>query len=230
MEAAPGFDDVRPISTIDALARTLRQQILEGSIPPGTQLREAEISNAFRVSRHSVRSALQQLVHEGLALHAANRGVFVPEFTIEEIGEMFRFREILEVEAVKQVAAGEADLGAVHTAVGSLQSLPSDADWAVVRDADLAVHRALIYTLENARITRTFETLIDELRLSLLHLRPEFEHRAWVVRQHADLLAALEAKDVERAVAWIRNHNSESIADITESLQEDQASERPAMR
>ncbi len=217
MAGSPQNHVVEPVSTVDAVARVLRAQILDGTLPAGTQLREAELSKSFGVSRQTVRSALQALVHEGMARHAANRGTFVPEFTAEEIVEMFRLREILEVEAVRHIVES-GDLDQPRAALAALKELPADAEWGAVRDGDLAIHRALIATLGNERIARTFETLIAELRLSLPHLRREFEHRSWVVRQHEDLLAALETGDEERAKQWIRNHNGESIADITESL------------
>ena len=206
-----------PVSTVDAVARVLRAQILDGTLPAGTQLREAELSKSLGVSRQTVRSALQVLAHEGIARHAANRGAFVPEFTAGEIVEMFRLREILEAEAVRHIVES-GDLDGPRAALEALKELPADADWGTVRDGDLAIHRALIDTLGNDRIVRTFETLMSELRLSMLHLRQEFEHRSWVVRQHEDLLAALEAGDSERAKEWIRNHNAESIADISENL------------
>ena len=209
---------VQPVSTVDALAKVLGKQILDGTLPAGTQLREAEISQNFGVSRHSVRSALQVLVHEGIARHAANRGVFVPEFTGAEIAEMFRLREVLEVEAVNRIVAGLADLSRPSAALEALRSLPADSDWGTVRDADLAIHKALIETTENQRIIRTFNTLMAELRLSMLHLRKEFEHRQWVVRQHESLLEALKAGDGDRAIEWIRKHNSESISDLSEGI------------
>jgi DNA-binding GntR family transcriptional regulator len=220
MERARQVEVVRPVSTVDAVARTLRQQILDGTLAAGSPLREAEISTGFKVSRHTVRSALQVLVHEGIARHAANRGVFVPAFTGDEITEMFGLREILEIEAVNHVVLGAGDLAGPQAALESLRLLPADADWGTVRDADLAIHRALIETLENGRIVRTYDALMAELRLSMLPLRPEFEHRNWVVRQHEDLLTALQERDGNRAAHWIRNHNAESIADITGGMSE----------
>lgn len=218
VELSRHVEVVRPVSTVDALAQTLRRQILDGTLAAGVPLREAEISTGFKVSRHTVRSALQVLVHEGIARHAANRGVFVPAFTGDEITEMFGLREILEIEAVNHIVSGAGHLAGPKAALESLRSLPAAADWGMVRDADLAIHKALIETLENGRIVRTYDVLMAELRLSMLPLQSEFEHRTWVVRQHEDLLRALEERDGNRATQWIRNHNSESIADITASL------------
>ena len=60
------------------IADTLRQQIADGTLTPGTQLpTEAELTEAYNVSRATVRQALGLLVNEGLVISARPRGHFV---------------------------------------------------------------------------------------------------------------------------------------------------------
>ena len=61
-------------STGDAIAQALTRQILDGTIPAGTRLREVELADAFDVSRQSLRAGLARLVHEGLLRSAPHRG------------------------------------------------------------------------------------------------------------------------------------------------------------
>jgi DNA-binding GntR family transcriptional regulator len=70
-----------PVSTVDALADALRHQVLDGSLAPGTYLREVQVATSYGVARHTVRAAMQMLVLEGVLRHTPNRGVHVPSWT-----------------------------------------------------------------------------------------------------------------------------------------------------
>jgi DNA-binding LacI/PurR family transcriptional regulator len=56
----------------------VRQRILDGSLPPGARLpTELELAQQHRMSRGTVRHALNTLVHEGLIERVQGRGTFV---------------------------------------------------------------------------------------------------------------------------------------------------------
>jgi DNA-binding GntR family transcriptional regulator len=78
--------------------------VLAGELPSGAQLREAELSNAFGVGRHSLRAALQALVYEGLLRHEPNRGVFVPEFSSADVRDLFLLRIAIETHTARLLA------------------------------------------------------------------------------------------------------------------------------
>src|SRR5690348_8591570 len=62
----------------------LRQQIDEGSLPPGARLpTEAELSQQFSVNRHTVRRALAELSRGGMVRVEQGRGAFVAEDVLE---------------------------------------------------------------------------------------------------------------------------------------------------
>ena len=56
-------------STPESIAATLRENLLDGAIGPGARLTEESLTERFGSGRHSVRSALQILVSEGLLEH-----------------------------------------------------------------------------------------------------------------------------------------------------------------
>src|SRR5690242_2010103 len=85
--SASGFGRV---STVEALAIAIRERVLDGREPPGAALRERELVDLYRVSRHSMRTAVQLLVSDGLLLHEPHRGVFVPVFGPDDVRDIFR--------------------------------------------------------------------------------------------------------------------------------------------
>ena len=63
--------------------------ILEHRLLPGTKLGEDEIGEIYGSSRTLVRTALQQLAHEGIVNIEKNRGAFVARPTPADAREVF---------------------------------------------------------------------------------------------------------------------------------------------
>jgi len=79
-----------------AVAETIREKILTGELPEGVQLRQYTIAAEFQVSATPVREALRRLAVEGLITIAPYRGASVSSLSVEEIGELFETRAVLE--------------------------------------------------------------------------------------------------------------------------------------
>lgn len=88
-------------SLTSAVADKLREQIIRGEIPEGTQLRQDAIASQYQVSRIPVREALRQLDAEGLIAIVPNRGAIVPALSPDDIEELFTIRALLEPEVLK---------------------------------------------------------------------------------------------------------------------------------
>jgi DNA-binding GntR family transcriptional regulator len=79
-----------------AVVERLRDQILNGKLREGEQLRQDAIAAEFQISRIPVREALSHLAAEGLITIVANRGAVVSALAPEEIEELFETRAVLE--------------------------------------------------------------------------------------------------------------------------------------
>jgi DNA-binding GntR family transcriptional regulator len=201
------------VSTVEALTKALRDRVLDGTLAADTPLREAELCEVFGVSRHTVRTALRALGHEGLARLEPNRGAFVPELTADDVDDLFRLRSALELTAVRTLAQ-EPRRAAARRAAQALQGIPEDASWTAVRDADLDFHRALVDALASPRVTRTYAALMTELRLSFLQLQQELEDHRDVARQHTEILDAIESGDAGEAARLLQVHLDEARENI----------------
>lgn len=206
------------VSTVDALVTALRDQILDGTLRADSPLREAELSNAFGVSRHSVRSALQALSHEGLARSERNRGAFVRQLVAEDVIDVYRIRVLLETAAARSLAGDTAALLPARRVLDGIKSLESDGEWGRVRDADLAFHQALVDALGSDRVSRVFRDLVVELRLGFLQLRHELDPTD-VYDEHSRILEAIELGDnIDGAVALLQAHLERARDEITRTL------------
>ena len=78
-----------PNSLHDEVAATLREQIFDGSLAPGSFVDEIALCERLSISRTPLREALKVLTAEGLLRHEPRRGCFVNEVTERDLDEIF---------------------------------------------------------------------------------------------------------------------------------------------
>lgn len=206
------------VSTIDALVAAISQMMFDGEAKPGDQLREQDLAERFSVARHSVRSALQTLAQNGLAVHELNRGVFVRSFTAEAIKDMYQLRLALETEAVRHVHEHDLARGFVDDALAAMEGMPTQADVGEVVLADLRFHRAIVATTESARMEQAFDSVDRELRLAMAQAQFAVDTPLAMAREHRELADVIWGSSPRRAEAAIREHLMRAISDVQAAL------------
>ena len=93
----------------DELSIEIEQAIVSGEFPPGSVLRQEDLSSRFKVSRTPVREALRRLSALGLVSFEPNRGVRVRTLAREELYEAFLVRAELESLATEFAATKRTD-------------------------------------------------------------------------------------------------------------------------
>ena len=183
------------VSTVDALVGALRARMFEGDLAPADRLPERELTERYGVARHTVRAALRALAAEGLVVIEPNRGASVARLDRDAVRSLFELRTALELEAA-HLALGR-NRGKVprevRDAVRRLREVCSaeDPPWAEVGEAHNDVHLALVRAAHSERIARAYDTLLGELRLFVISLRPHWSLER-MARQHEELLEQLE--------------------------------------
>lgn len=113
------------------LREKLTEEIISGSLRPGTRLDEQEIANRFGVSRTPVREAVRHLVATGLAQSQPHHGATVSGFNTERLAAFLDAATELEVACVRLAAlrmdrSEHAKLIALHATMG--QDLFADSE------------------------------------------------------------------------------------------------------
>jgi DNA-binding GntR family transcriptional regulator len=206
---------LKPVSMTDALVASLRERIIDGQFEPEAGLGEIELATAYQVARPTVRSAIQQLVHEGLLRRERSRSAYVPRLTHDDVRDLFLVRAALEAGAVETlVARGVTPEGAEH-ATRHMEALGPGAAWSEAVEADMAFHRALVDAVDSPRLERAYAALQAEIRLSLAQLRPAYAEPSELAAEHRLLLDAIAEGDPVRAPALLREHLDAAVADLT---------------
>ncbi|WP_089925173.1 GntR family transcriptional regulator [Lentzea albida] len=192
----------------ERIAAALRGELLDGAHPVGTRLREEDLAARFDVGRHTVRSALRLLVERGLVAHERHRGAVVAPLSRARIDEVFDYRKVLELGALRMALAAGADLTPVLAEAERLESLAERSprpSWRELTRAHSAFHRAIVALAGNRHLLDSYRRCEDEVRLLLTFVRPDFD---------AASLAA-----VHRALADQLQQGGEAAADaLTEDI------------
>lgn len=88
----------------DSTFKRIKAMILDGTLEPGTPLREKRFADRLGVSRTPVREAIGQLVSEGLATRAQSGVPVVTRVSLSDIMEILHARSLLECEASRKAA------------------------------------------------------------------------------------------------------------------------------
>ena len=91
---------------VDDVVRILREKIVRGELPAGTQLLQIDLANQLGVSRTPLREAFRILESDGfLRTSNNNRTVEVVTFTAAEIRDMYEIREVIDGLAARLAAS-----------------------------------------------------------------------------------------------------------------------------
>src|SRR5665811_1479890 len=84
------------------LEAALREDILGGSLPPGTWLRQSEIAERYGVSQTPLREALQKLAATGLVVLDPMAGAYVSQISKADLVDIYTLRSVLEPLAIQR--------------------------------------------------------------------------------------------------------------------------------
>ncbi|MBT2304825.1 GntR family transcriptional regulator [Variovorax paradoxus] len=83
------------IARVD-VAQELRRRIANHDLPPGSKLKEVDLSIEFGVPRPRVREALSSLAERGLVERIPNKGAVVMRLDLAQVMSIYEAREALE--------------------------------------------------------------------------------------------------------------------------------------
>lgn len=89
-------------SLVEAAYATIRHDILNGELTPGSKLRFEMLRERYGFGASTLREALTRLVGDALVTSEEQRGFRVAEISLEDFADLTRARKIIEVEALRQ--------------------------------------------------------------------------------------------------------------------------------
>ncbi|MGD9868383.1 MAG: GntR family transcriptional regulator, partial [Hyphomicrobiales bacterium] len=188
----------------DALS-DLRAAILDGSLGPGTPLRQDKLAATFGVSKIPVREALLRLVAEGLVAVEANRGFTVARLEAGEAEEVLDIRAVLECRAVS-IAVPQMTDGAIAEATRILDE--AEATDSIDRWGELnwAFHATLYEPAGRPKLAQLIRQTSNQTERYIRVLISNSSYRSVAEREHRTILAACSLRNAAAAAALLDQH------------------------
>lgn len=190
-----GASVVERLCLSDRIREIIVTRILDGSYPPGAQLKELALAQEFRASQTPVREALRELEMLGLVQSRRYQGTWVRGVDAAELAQAYELRAALEERAAQlSVPCRADDLLALSEALRELESAAGRHDPGAYSRAIQGFHRRVILMSGNREFLRVWDSQHWDIRTRIAAERvrdrlPQF------VAGHAEALNALTVGD-----------------------------------
>jgi DNA-binding GntR family transcriptional regulator len=217
--------DEGPFSSIRHRAYIcIHRKIANGELKAGSPISELELAKELGSSRTPIREAISQLVAEGL-LEQNPSGVFVVQFTREDVIDLCELREALETYALTKVARlglRDEDKERLKKLVDAVLILKDELEESGeaalnaeqthrLNALDFNFHALLIGLSQNARIHKAVSETRLLMRVFLMRRRG---HNAVdlerIYQQHKELTDSISRQDIAATVRTISKHLQDS--------------------
>jgi DNA-binding GntR family transcriptional regulator len=188
------------------VADRLRAQIFARELEPGAWIDEMKLAAAYGISRTPLREALKVLAVEGLVTMKPRRGAYVADMSRDDVAQIYHLLALLESDAAGEVArhASEAQIAGLRALHDRLEKQVRQ------RDAFFATneqfHLALLDAAGNRWRTQIVTDLRKVMKLNRHHSLFKQGRLADSLAEHRALMAALEARQPERATRLMQAH------------------------
>jgi DNA-binding GntR family transcriptional regulator len=190
----------------EAYAR-IRDAILDGTLEPGEQLRDAELSAWLGLSRTPIREALARLEEYGLVESEPNRYTRVAPLDRRDAQDAFEVVATLHALAARLAVprVAESELAAMRSANAEFEAALDRGDVDRALAADDRFHAVLVQASANGEIARSLERLTPRVRrLEQARFASLAGRRS--VAQHNRIIQRCASGDADAAAEAVRDN------------------------
>ncbi|WP_420110975.1 GntR family transcriptional regulator [Pseudactinotalea sp.] len=195
------------VSLVDAVAESLRRDVISRAIAPGAGLTEQFVADRFSVARTTAKAAVERLVADGFLQRTIHRSARAPILSTADIEDLYDSRILLEVEALRRLAStGTVPVRAERHAL-ELMIFANRGDHDGMAGCDVGMHRALVEAAGSPRLTRMHGTIMGEAHICMVQVQERnLLHAQTIDVEHGAILSAVRTGDVEGAGEAVRAH------------------------
>jgi DNA-binding GntR family transcriptional regulator len=172
------------------------------------RLDERQLAQDFGISRTPVREAMAQLEREGFVRSVPRRGVYVVRKTKSEVIELITAWAALESMAARLITekASAKEIASLRKMFATFENGALRAHLDEYSEANIEFHQAIIRLSGNSVLISLAENLFTHMRMIRRKTIVEKDRVERSIRDHMNIIEALEARDTARAEELVRNH------------------------
>ncbi|MCF1482430.1 MULTISPECIES: GntR family transcriptional regulator [Rhizobium/Agrobacterium group] len=209
------LDVQRQPSVTEQVFELLYRQVVELELPPGAKLSEVDVAKQMGVSRQPVRDAFYRLSQQGFLMIRPQRATVVTHISERGVLQARFIRTALEMETVRAAAErlSEEQIAALDELVQRQIKAMDAGDKMLFHELDDEFHRQICKMSGHEfawALIRDSKAHMDRIR----YLSLAFGAQS-AIDDHIEIMAALKARDGDRAAANMRVHLSRILSIIS---------------
>lgn len=203
----------RPSTAQGVVLAQLRQMIVNGDLAPGDPIRQDAVAERLNISRLPLREALKVLEGEGQVVYWPHRGYRVRKLSIEDLLEVYRLRELLESEAVRESVAKMSDdqLTRIVQAESEFERAHALDDVTAMMATNRLFHFTILEGALMPRLMQFVRILWDSTDAYRSIYYYDARNRRLVIREHRATIRAIKSGDAEKVVQLLNGHRDSAI-------------------
>lgn len=225
----PSVPSLRPSYLVDQVITVLRERISSGAYKANDRLPgEMELARQFNVGRSTVREALRVLSHVGLVETLTGRGTFVlgsnvhqltdKEISLQEVGDILRFRFVIEIDAAQQAAEKRSEEDMTHV-LAAFEAFKRSAESGIIEEIvqrDFDLHLSIVVAGGNhyaAKLYRAHAAELCDATRGVIRqgvLSSSGTLAKTTVNLHDVLISAIGRQDPRAAVSAVKRDRREA--------------------
>ncbi|MEI4260833.1 GntR family transcriptional regulator [Roseovarius sp. D0-M9] len=216
-------------SGVQFIYGVLRDEILNLTLAPGSPIDEVQLSERLAMSRTPIREALVRLAGEGLVTTLPNRSTVVANIDFLNLHTFFDAITLMYRVTTRLAAEHrtEADLEAIRARQAEFAQAVAAQDALEMIGTNREFHAAIAVAGRNPYYESLFLRLLDEGRRLLRLYYSSFDDQLpqRYVTEHEEIIAAIEARDIEACDALAKAHADQITAQIRKMIAVDRRRE-----
>jgi DNA-binding GntR family transcriptional regulator len=176
--------------------------------PSEVRLDERQLASDLGISRTPVREAMAQLEREGFVRSVPRRGIYVVRKTRAEVIELITAWAALEGMAARLITQNATDdeIATLRQMFAKFENGELHARLDEYSEVNIEFHQSIIRMSRNRVLIDLAENLFTHMRMIRRKTIGEDDRADRSIRDHMNIIQALEARDTERAEDLVRNH------------------------
>ena len=207
-------------SRAESLYRSVKDMAILFEFKPGERINEVELAQRLGASRTPLREALNRLVAEGFLVLRQDRGFFCRDLKPREMFELYQFRAVLEVAAIRLACEQATEQEVVDLAhfldeTGPQEGGRSSQELVAL---DEYFHEKIMALSRNMEMSRTLENI--NARIQYFRWVDMDSKREGTQHEHRAIVQALMARDADLAAQRLEAHITRRLEQITAAIKE----------
>ena len=176
--------------------------------PGDVRLDERQLASDLGISRTPVREAMAQLEREGFVRSVPRRGIYVVRKTRAEVIELITAWAALESMAARLITqtAPDEEIATLRKMFAKFENGELRAHLDEYSEANIEFHQTIIRLSGNGVLLSLAENLFTHMRMIRRKTIGEKDRVEKSIRDHMNIIEALERRDTARAEELVRQH------------------------